>query len=76
MFKPHRITHIEEADIKLTQEILSAGSKKDRDTIIYLYKKYVDTSTNICKSCNSELVMLMNKYVYYYNIYMEEKDGK
>lgn len=79
MIKVHRITHIEDADIKLTQEMLCGGSKKDRDTIVYLYKKYIDTSTNICKSCNSELVMLMKKYIYYYDIYMKEntqKDGK
>jgi hypothetical protein len=79
MVTPHRIKYISPEDIELSKSILSSKTKKDRETIIYLYKKYIDTSTVICKSCNSELIMLLNKYKHYFEIYIQEntqEDGK
>lgn len=60
---------VEEEDKLLTDKIRRCGSNKTiyvRD-IVYLYKKYIHPSVNICTSCGSEIMMAWNTYLNAYN---------
>lgn len=68
--RAHKIEYIDQEDIDLTILIDNSGTKKDKDKIIYLFKKYIDATTHICKSCGSEIIMMWQKYKYYYDLYL------
>ena len=62
---------ITEEDIALTKLIDKAGTNKTKhkNDIIYLYKKYVDSTTPLCKTCSMEIALAYIRYKQYYEIY-------
>ena len=73
-----QITEMTQEDITMTNAILICGTNKTKykKDIIYLFKKYIDTSVHICTSCSLEIVMLWKKYLIYYNKFIETQNGK
>lgn len=67
-----RISYMSREDIDLTESIKHCGTNKSKykNDIIYLFKKYIDSTLHICSSCSMEIMMLFTKYIIYYDRYI------
>lgn len=73
--KTPAITQMSQEDMDLTEKIMTCGTNKTpyKKDIIYLFKKYVNSSVHICDSCSSEVATAFIKYTYHYENYKNDE---
>jgi len=63
------ITSFDNEDLIVKERVENSGTRKNKDDIIFLFKKYIDSTSNICRGCNSEIIMMWKMFLHHFEIY-------
>lgn len=67
------IKKVSKEDVKLIEKNMFIRNTND---VIYLYHKYLDPNADICSRCKTEINIAFERFIYHYNKYLENKNGK
>lgn len=57
----------------ITVIFCGTNKTKHKQTIIHLFKTYVDSSSPICMSCRFEVMAVWKKFQFYFDIHMKKE---